>query len=811
MAMIFQDLKFALRMLRKNPWFAIVAALTLALGIGANSAIFSVVNTVLLQPLPYKDPGSLVYLAGVVRQTGAVGANLSFTKFSQIKEQSKTLQGTAAFYATSVSLETGREPEALNAARASGELFKVLGIRSIRGRDFLPEEETLGAAGVAIITDGFWHSHFAGDPAAVGKSLTLDGQVVTTVGILPPSFRFPLQFPEPDIWMPRVSDPTFLRPEQVRSGAGYLGVIARLHSGVTLAEAKAELDTIDARYRSQFTGFVDAEKFGVSTVPLEESLVGPLRPGFAVLLAAVGFLLLIACANVANLLLARATSREREMALRKALGASGGRLVRQLLSESVLLSLLGGILGVMLAAGILPAVRAFSPGSVPRLAETRLDANVLLFSVLLSAVTGVVFGLVPALQATSGNLQESLKEGARGASGGGHRGRLRAGLVVAEMAVALVLMTGAGLLMQSFSRLMKVNPGFSSDHRMTFLLNLPPNRYADPEIQRQFYRQVLERVKSVPGVDSAGVTSYLPLAGAIRFVYFCPEDTVCQGVGKDPLTSLRQVSSGYFETVRTPLLQGRVFNERDNATAPPVAIVNQTIADHYWPGKNPIGKHIANSRDMIQREVVGVVSDVKFNALNIVNSEEIYVPLEQVPWPTTTLIVYSPGDPQAMVSGVRSKIAEMDSNLPVTNIASWDSIVASSVAQPRVLSEFVGVFAGFALLLAAIGIYGVMAYSVAARTREMGIRMSLGAEPADIVKLIVGQGMRLALLGVCIGIAASLVLTRLISTLLFGIKATDPAAFLLAAVVLAMTALAACYLPARRATRVDPIVVLRFE
>jgi putative ABC transport system permease protein len=379
------------------------------------------------------------------------------------------------------------------------------------------------------------------------------------------------------------------------------------------------------------------------------------------------------------------------------------------------------------------------------------------------------------------------------------------------MAVALVLMTGAGLLMQSFSRLMKVNPGFSSDHRMTFLLNLPPNRYADPEIQRQFYRQVLERVKSVPGVDSAGVTSYLPLAGAIRFVYFCPEDTVCQGVGKDPLTSLRQVSSGYFETVRTPLLQGRVFNERDNATAPPVAIVNQTIADHYWPGKNPIGKHIANSRDMIQREVVGVVSDVKFNALNIVNSEEIYVPLEQVPWPTTTLIVYSPGDPQAMVSGVRSKIAEMDSNLPVTNIASWDSIVASSVAQPRVLSEFVGVFAGFALLLAAIGIYGVMAYSVAARTREMGIRMSLGAEPADIVKLIVGQGMRLALLGVCIGIAASLVLTRLISTLLFGIKATDPAAFLLAAVVLAMTALAACYLPARRATRVDPIVVLRFE
>jgi putative ABC transport system permease protein len=810
MVMIFQDFTFALRTLRKNRGFAIVVTLTLALGIGANSTIFSVVNTVLLQPLPYQDPGRLLYLAGVLRQTGAVGANLSFTKFSQIKEQSHTLESAAAFYATTVSLETGREPEAANAGRASGDFFKVLGISFIRGRDFLPEEEALGATGVAIISDGFWHSHFAGDPNALGRSLMLDGQVVTMVGILPQSFRFPLQFPEPDIWMPRVSDPTFLRPEQVRSGAGYLGVIARLRPGKTLGVAKAELDTIDARYRSQFTGFVDAEKFGVSTVPLEESLVGPLRPGFAALLAAVGFLLLIACANVANLLLARATSREREMALRKALGASGSRLVRQLLSESVLLSLFGGVLGVVLAAGILPAVRTFSPGSVPRLAETRLDANVLLFSVLLSFVTGILFGLVPALQATSGGLHESLKEGARGSSSG-HRGKLRAVLVVAEMAIALVLMTGAGLLMQSFSRLMKVNPGFSSNHRMTFLLNLPPNRYAQPETQRQFYRQLFERVKTLPGVQSAGVTSYLPLSGALRFVYFCPEDTVCQGVGKDPLTALRQVSSGYFETVGTPLLQGRVFNERDGASSPPVAIVNQTVAERYWPGKNPIGKHIANSRDMIQREVVGIVSDVKFNALNIANSEELYLPLEQVPWPATTLIVHSQGDPQTLVLGVRTKIAEIDSSLPVTSVASWNSIVAASVAQPRVLSCFVGVFAGFALLLAAIGIYCVMAYSVAARTQEMGIRVSLGAEPRDIVKLVLGQGMRLALLGVAIGIAASLALTRLISALLFSVNATDPVAFSLAAVVLAITALAACYLPARRATRVDPMVVLRFE
>jgi putative ABC transport system permease protein len=499
------------------------------------------------------------------------------------------------------------------------------------------------------------------------------------------------------------------------------------------------------------------------------------------------------------------------MALRKALGASGGRLVRQLLSESLLLSLFGGVLGVALAAGILPAVRAFSPGSVPRLAETRLDAQVLLFSVLLSFVTGILFGFVPALQAAAGNLHETLKEGTRGSLEGGHRGKLRALLVVAEMAVALVLITGAGLLMQSFSRLMKVNPGFSPDHRMTFLLNLPPNRYTQPEIQTQFYRRLIDRVKALPGVDAAGVTSYLPLSGSLRFVYFCPEGTVCQGIGKDPFIALRQVSSGYFDTVGTPLLQGRVFNERDNATSPPVAIVNQTVADRYWPGKNPIGRHIANSRDMIQREVVGVVSDVKFNALNVTNSEEMYLPLEQVPWLTTTLIVHSTGDPQALVSGVRAKIAEIDPYLPVTSTASMESIVATSVAQPRVLSQFVGIFAGFALLLAAIGIYGVMAYSVAARTQEMGIRMSLGAEPRDIVKLVMGQGMRLALIGVAIGIAASLALTRLISTLLFGVSATDPLAFSVAAVVLVTTALVACYLPARRATRVDPIVVLRSE
>jgi putative ABC transport system permease protein len=811
MQTLLQDLKFAARVLRKNLGFTAVAVLTLALGIGANSAIFSVVNAVLLHPLPYKEPGRLLFLTSTVLQTKTAGVNVSLTKLTLIQEQTRTLEGVAAFYGNTLTLVTDREPEAVNGARATRNFFSVLGIPPARGREFLPEEEAQGAADVAIISDGFWHSHFAADENILGRSLTLDGRPVTIIGVLPASFRFPLQFPEPDVWLPRVSDPAFLTPDRVHTGASYLNVIARIRSHESLAQAQAELDTITASYRSQFPGFVDSSKYGTSAVLLQDSLVGTLRPGLAVLLAAVGFVLLIACANVANLLLARATAREREIALRKALGASSPRLVRQLLIESLLLALLGGVVGVCLASVVVPAVRAFSPGSVPRLAETRLDASVLLYSLLLCLITGILFGLVPALQAAGKELHVMLKEGSRGSSEGGGRGRLRGLLVVGEMAVALILMTGAGLLIESFSRLMQINPGFSAANLMTFPVNLPPNQYATPESQALFYRQLLERVKSVPGVEAAGVTNYLPLAGGARFVYFCPEGTVCQGIGKDPTTALRQVSADYFDTVRTSILKGRVFTARDTASSAPVVVVNQTIAERYWPGQNPIGKRLANSRDMVQREVIGVVADVKFNALTAASVEELYMPLEQYPWPTTTLIVRAPANPQALVGAVRAKIGEIDANLPVTGIATMESVVGSSVAQPRLIMQFVGVFAGFALLLAAIGIYGVMAYSVSARRQEMGIRMSLGAEPGDIVKMVVQQGMGLALIGVAVGLVASLALTRLISTLLFGVHATDPAAFTAAALALLATALLACYLPARRATQVDPIVVLRHD
>jgi putative ABC transport system permease protein len=808
---LWQDLKFATRLLRKNPGFTAVAVLTLALGIGANAAIFSVVNAVLLQPLPYQDSSRLVAISQVILQTGSNGVPVSFTKFSQIREQSRTLESAAAYYSLTASLVGEREPEAVNGARVSNRFFEVLRVSPVRGRSFLPEEEQTGAADVAVISDGFWHSHFGGAEDILGKNLSLDGKNVTIVGVLPASFRFPLQFPEPDVWLPRVTEINFLTPAQIRSGAGYLGVVARLRDGETIVRAQAELDTINGRYKEQFGSYVDATRFALSATSLEESLVGALRPSLLVLLAAVGFVLLIACANVANLLLARATSREREIAVRKALGASRMRLVRQMLSESLLLSFGGGVVGVLLAMLTLPALRALSPGTVPRLAEAKIDPVVLVFSLVLCCATGIIFGLIPSLQAAGKELQESLKEGSRGSSEGGSRGVFRAVLVVAEIALALMLLTGAGLLMESFARLMQVNPGFSTKNLMTFPLSLPPARYAQPTDQAQFYRQLLERVKADPEVQSASVTSYLPLAGGLRMVFFCAEGRACQGVGKDPTIAVRQVSSDYFETVRTPLLAGRVFSDRDIAGGLPVTIVNETTAKRYWPGQSAIGKHIANSRDMIQREIVGVVGDVKFNALNTANSEEMYLPMSQAPWPAVTLVVRSAANPQALVSAVRGKIAELDPTLPVSGILSMEDVIGSSVAQPRLIMQFAGVFAAFALLLAAIGIYGVMAYSVTARKQEMGIRVALGAGSADILRLVVGQGMRLALLGVGIGVLVSLALTRLLASLLFEIHAKDPFVFSAAALVLVLAAFVACYLPARRATRADPIVVLRYE
>ena len=808
---LLQDVTFAIRLLRKNLSFAVVAVLTLALGIGANTTIFSIVRTVLLKPLAYPHAEQLLSINQGDERDKSKTLSLSFPKFSQISEQSRTLKSVAAYYSLVVSLETQREPEAVNACRISLDFLGVLGVSPARGRGFLPDEEQVGGPNVAIVSDAFWHSHFAGDEHVLGKTLVLDGNATTIVAVMPASFHFPLAFPEPQIWLPRVFEHRLLRPEQVHLGAGYLSVIARVRDGFKKQQAEAELRAINARYSQQFASFADASDHVLTVESLEESLVSGLRSSLLVLLAAVGFVLLIACANVANLLLARATAREKEIALRKALGASRGRLVRQLLSESVLLSFLGGIFGIGLTVALMPALRSINPGTMPRIEEARIDTQVLLFSLILCVLTAIVFGLAPSLQAATLDLHDALKQGVRGSSAGGRRGRFRAALVIAEMAVALVLMTGAGLMVESFARLMQVNLGFSSKDVMTFPLTLSTARYPHPEQQVQFYRQLLDRVRTAPGVEATGLVSFLPLSGGYRLSYFCAEGQICQGLGKDPLIAFWQASANYLETMRTPLIRGRTFSDRDVAGAAPVVIVNESLATHFWPNQDAVGKHIAGSRDLVQREVVGVVADAKISALNATNADQLYVPLEQMPYSAMTLVVRSEERREPLVATIRGKVAEVDPTLALSGVLSMEDVIANSVAQPRLIAQFVSAFAGFALILAAIGMYGVMAYSVSQRKQEMGIRMSLGAGASEIVRLIVRQGMTLAFAGMVIGAVASLALTRLLSGLLFGVRSTDPAIFAGAAGVLALSAFVACFFPARRATRIDPITILRSE
>jgi putative ABC transport system permease protein len=808
---LWQDIRLAFRMLRRNPGFTAVALLTLALGIGANTVIFSLVHAVLLQPIPYPAAERLISISQFDSRTNTKGLSLSLPKFEQIAEQSRTLESVAVYYLRGMSLETSHDPEALSGARVSADFFRVLGVAPARGRTFLPQEDQPGAADVAIVTDGFWHSHFAADDDVLGKSLVLDGNSVTVIGILPASFRFPFETPEPQVWLTRVSEHPLLKPLQVNMGAGYLSGIARRRSGETIAQARAELGTINAGYAQRFAGHADGANHDLEAESLQENLVGGLRRSLLVLLAAVGFVLLIACANVANLLLARGAARVKELALRKALGASDGRLIRQLLCESFVLAFSGGALGIILAFALMPLLRSVKEANIPRLAEVRLDPAVLLFSLLLCAATAILFGLAPASEAAGKQLHGALKEGLRGSTVGGSRRRFHAALVVAEISVALVLMTGAGLLIDSFARLTKVNLGFAPRGVLTFPIALPSSRYSQAEQQAAFFRLALLRVKSVPAVEAAGFVSFLPLSGGYRVSYFCIEGQICQGLGKDPLIAIWQVSPGYFEALGTPLLRGRVFGEHDIAGAAPVMIVNQTAAKHFWPNENPIGKHIAGSRDAFQREVVGVVADAKFSSLGDASADQLYVPFEQLPYAAMTLLVRSSAKPEPLIDAIRGQVAEIDPTLPLSGVRSMENVVSESLAQPRLISQITGMFAGFALLLAAIGIYGVMAYSVAARKQEMGIRVALGARSADILWLVVGQGMRMTLLGVAIGVAVSLALTRLLANLLFGVPATDSLVFSAAALVLAGAAFVACYIPARRAIRIDAILVLKYD
>ena len=813
METLWQDVRFGIRMLRKNAGFTAVAVLTLALGIGANTALFSVIDAVLLRPLPYPNSDRLVAMALQDVSTKDRNFVISYTKLQRIQSESQLLEGTAGYYPLPLSLAMHGAPEQVNAAHTSRNLFEVLRIEPAIGRGFLPQEDEEGGADVAVVTDGFWHRHLAASREAIGQQISLDGRSVTVVGVLPPNFRFPFLQTEPDVWLPRVFQHSLMGPLRVRTGASFISTIARMKRDVSINQVQSELASINAAYKRDFPDFADALKFELAVESAKEAIVGDVRKPLLVLLAAVGFVLLIGCANVASLLLARATARRREIAIRSAIGASRLRLIRQLLTESVVLSLMGGALGIALAYAGVRLLNALPDSVLPHTNAIGLNLPVLAFTAVLCLVTGIGFGLLPSLTSSRQNVNETLNEARGSATQSRRGGRSQALLVMAEVAVAALLVIGAGVLIKSFAKLAGVNPGFDADNITTFSLKLSETRYPQPQQRSEFFRRLIEEMQAIPGVQSVAAVQHLPVSPGGLFIYFCPEGTVCQGLGKDPFISTQIITPDYFRTMHIPLVRGRFFDDHDVAGSNPVVIINETTARRHFSGRDPIGLHITGTREKIPLEIVGLVADVKSFGVGASAPVEMYQPLEQSPSSTMRIVVRNQGDPAMMLSAARRKIAQLDPDLPLAAVASMKEVIAASgsVSQSRLTAQFTGTFASLALLLTAIGIYGVVTYSVAQRTQEMGLRMALGANRGDVLRLVIGQGMRIVLFGVAVGFVAALGLTRLIKTLLFGTSATDPLTFASVFLILILIAILACYLPARRAAALDPLVALRYE
>ena len=811
MRSIWQDLRYATRVLAKSPGFAAVAVLTLALGIGANTAIFTVVYGVLLRPLPFPQPDRIVQLAEAFREDSDE-MDLSWNELEHLREYGQLFEHIAGYTDVGFNLATGTEAEHVRGVPASAEYFQVLGVRPALGRDFLPEEDRGEGQRVAILSHELWLRRFGGEPGLIGRKILLSGDAYTVVGVMPAGFD-PRANSElnpgtrADVWVPLA-----LVAKSAGSGEN-LAVIARLNSTVTTAQLLSQMDVVTRDFRVRYPNVVGQELV-MSFRPYQAMIGLGMRPFLLVLLGAIGFVLLIACANVANLFLARGSSRGREIAVRVAMGASRGRLIRQLLTESLLIALAGGALGLMVAYAGLSSLLATAPVNLPRVSDIRLDGWVFVFAFLISIATGAAFGVAPALYATKTNLNESLKEGEGRASAGAGRARLRQGLVIGELALSLVLLTGAGLMIATFERLMNTSPGFDPHHVLTMQFWMTGSKYASaPEVMK-FYRAVEQRIEGLPGVTAGGVVAAgLPLErGGNNGVRIA-------GAKESEWTNMdyREITPGYFQSIGTPLKQGRGITEADSEVSNPVVVINEAAARKYFPDRSSLGEHLYISGVLC--EVVGVVGDVKSH-LDQPAEPTTFVPAAQAKlgtsnlfegWFPRSIVVRTTGDPLLLSQALREAVAATDPLVPTGAIRSMDQVLSRSLALRSFMMLLLGFFGGLALLLASVGIYGVIAFAVSQRTREIGVRMALGARPADVLRMVLREGMTLVGAGVVLGVAASLMLTRLLEGMVYGVRVRDPLIFAAVDLLLVAVSLVACYVPARRATRVDPLVALRYE
>jgi predicted permease len=809
MEALIQDIRYGLRVLKQNPGFTAVAILTLALGIGANTAIFSVVDAVLVRPLPYPEPQRMFMVCQTRPEMGATKNGVSFPNYLDWTRATTSFEALVALRATTFALAGHGAATYVEAAAVTASYFPVFRVQPLLGRTLEAADDVPGASPAAVISERLWRSRFGSNPAILGQTISLDQHAFTVVGILPGNFRPPITASDTQLWVPLLQDAVAMQLRDHRSGH-YLMSVGRLKPGVSPTQAQAEMDSIEKGLAQEYPD--DNKGWGVRLVALQSYLAGDVRMALLIILGAVGLVFLIACANVANLQLARAASRGREVSIRVALGASRARLIRQFLTECILLSLAGGVAGLALAFGTVQGLTSWLPADLPRISEIRTDTRVLFFGLALSVIAGIIFGLAPAWYSAAARFTEGLKEGGKGLGEDKSRRRLRGALVVAETGLAVVLLIVAGLLIRSFVRLQNVNAGFNVNHLLTTSISLPRTQYTKPDQWISFSNAIMERVKAIPGVEDAGVALPIPLSGGNINLAFTVEGRAPVPKSEGPTADYAAVSSNYFHLMQIPLLQGRELTEGDSPDSAKVCVISASVARHFFPNEKPLGKRInIGYPQATPREIVGIVGDIKDQNLEAQDASQIYAPFVQNPYWGFDIALRTSGDPKLIGGALREKIGEIDSGLPVTNIRAMGDAIDESIAQPRFRTTLLGLFSGMAFVLAAIGIYGVISYNVGRRTQEIGIRMALGAQRHDVLLMVVCEALTLAGLGVMLGLVSSFWLTDLLQGFVFNTSITDPATYAGVAALLLMVSLAASCVPARRAMRVDPLVALRYE